>query len=29
MKALFQKDKKLGKKSEIKKMGAPIAFGMP
>jgi hypothetical protein len=29
MKALMQKDKKLGKKPEIKKMGAPIAFGMP
>lgn len=29
MKALIQGDKELGKKPEIKKVGVPIAFGMP
>jgi len=29
MMALTQKDKKLGKKPEVKKPDAPIAFGMP
>jgi hypothetical protein len=29
MKALIREDKKLAKKAEVKKMGAPIAFGMP
>ncbi len=29
MMALIQEDKKLGKKPEVKKLDAPIAFGMP
>ena len=29
MKISIQEDKKLGKKPEFKKMGLPIAFGMP
>lgn len=29
MKALMQEEKKVGKKQEAKKVGVPIAFGMP
>ena len=29
MKALNQEDKKRGKKPEVKRLDAPIAFGMP
>ena len=29
MQVLIQEGKKLGKKPELKKMGLPIAFGMP